>query len=531
MCSLTYGVKTLTLEQAVAARYLKMMWRSLGILVFWVGLGLPGLISTARGQDSNYQDYLMGQRATGMGGAFTAIANDPSAGFYNPAGFATAEGLQVGLGLTVYGLEFRQLEQGLYRPEGSVNLERLEFLIFPSTAGVAARFGPRDRTGKPVLGAGFSILMPQRSQIRFRSSLESFLVNNRRQASYILHRDDQTFMAGPSFAGRIGPVSIGVSAFYTHRAFGWMLTENDTLSGCQASRLQECVVESANSVTSSVEGFVGQLNFRLGILAKINEQWQIGIMASFSSIRLWGDGNFFLQQFSVPRDEKRTPTNNFVRRPGGLFVQSPLPWEVRTGVAFRPSERLVLALDLIFYAPMSYSLVDLAETSDLFQYPRVIQRNLIFNVNLGGEYQISPTVPFRWGLFTNLSTAPSVPDLSGEPFLPQVHMFGGTMSIGVRMWKISFDLGISASYGVGSGQRFLPGNGTNFERVPLRQFYVHMYLAGAVEIVGRGLQELWKLVPLPGDDKKPTPPEPSRNLPTPPRPKEHNHVSPDKPRP
>lgn len=469
-------------------------WRHTLLLcwtVLWVWYGSP---DPSWGQDTHYQNYIMGQRATGMGGAFVAIANDPSAAWYNPAGFATGEGLQVGIGLTLYGLEYRKLKDALFRPEGQSDLERLEFIIFPSTAGVAARFGPRDKTGKPVWGAGFSILMPYRSQIRFRTSFQDTVGTSRREASFILHRDDQTFMAGPTISRRFGPVSIGLSLLYSHRAFGWMLTENDTLSDCEASDLQNCVVNSANSVTSSVEGFVGQFNFRVGLLAQINEKWRFGISASLSSIRLWGDGNFFLQQFSIPRDTDRTPTNNFNRRSQGLKVTSPLPWEVRAGFAVNPNPRLLIALDVVFYAPMKYILVDLGENVDLFQYPREVQRNLLFNVNFGGEYKISPVVPFRWGLYTNLSSAPPIPEISNTPYLPQVHMFGATTSIGLRLWRLSFDLGVSVSYGEGFAQRFRPGTVVAFERVRVRQLFAHFYLAGATEMLGRSLQELWKTV-------------------------------------
>lgn len=469
--------------------------RSLSVVVCWVVVvGVWLVTETAQAQDTNYQNYLMGQGAVGMGGAFTAIANDPSAAWYNPAGFAAGRGLQVGIGLTLYGLEYRQLENGLFRPEGKVDLDGLEFVVFPSTAGVAARFGPRDKTNKPVWGAGFSILSPDRTQIRFGSSFEEFVGTSRRQASFVLHRDDQVFMAGPTLARRFGPISIGVGVYYVHRAFSWVLNESDTLSSCQASRLQTCVLDSSNSATSSVAGFVGQLNVRVGLLARLSKQWNLGLAASFSSIRLWSDGSFFLQRFLVPRDPKQTPTNNFVRRPGGLQVNSPLPWEVRAGLAWQANERLLLSLDLIFYAPMSYVLVDLPEEADLFQYPRKIQRNLVFNVNFGGEYWISPLVPFRWGLFTNLSSAPDVPEISNAPMLPKVHMFGATTSIGLRLWRISFDLGVSVSYGVGSGQRFRPGSVVSFERVFMRQFFAHFYLAGATEMLGRSLQELWKTV-------------------------------------
>ena len=45
-----------------------------------------GASALALADDGHYQNFLVGERAAGMGGAFTAIANDPSGTYYNPAG-------------------------------------------------------------------------------------------------------------------------------------------------------------------------------------------------------------------------------------------------------------------------------------------------------------------------------------------------------------------------------------------------------------------------------------------------------------
>ena len=61
---------------------------SLAINSVWAGL------STA---DFNYINDFMGDRATGLGGAYTAISDDPSGAYYNPAGLAFAYDNQISL--------------------------------------------------------------------------------------------------------------------------------------------------------------------------------------------------------------------------------------------------------------------------------------------------------------------------------------------------------------------------------------------------------------------------------------------------
>ena len=49
----------------------------------------------------------LGGRAQGMGGAFTAVADDPTAIFFNPAGIAYLKGMQVSMDMLIVAGQFR----------------------------------------------------------------------------------------------------------------------------------------------------------------------------------------------------------------------------------------------------------------------------------------------------------------------------------------------------------------------------------------------------------------------------------------
>ena len=52
--------------------------------------------STAAWADSyHYKNLIVGDRASGMGGAYTAISDDPSGLYYNPAGIVYSQGTNV----------------------------------------------------------------------------------------------------------------------------------------------------------------------------------------------------------------------------------------------------------------------------------------------------------------------------------------------------------------------------------------------------------------------------------------------------
>ena len=66
---------------------------------------------TSLGADNNYQDFLVGGRAIGLGGAFTATANDVTSLLYNPAGLSFVESTSAQLSTSLYGIERGSLEE------------------------------------------------------------------------------------------------------------------------------------------------------------------------------------------------------------------------------------------------------------------------------------------------------------------------------------------------------------------------------------------------------------------------------------
>jgi long-chain fatty acid transport protein len=66
-------------------------------------LALMGLLASAPASPSGFQVMTQGARATGMGLAFTGVADDPSAIFYNPAGMGFQEHFSLMVGGSILG--------------------------------------------------------------------------------------------------------------------------------------------------------------------------------------------------------------------------------------------------------------------------------------------------------------------------------------------------------------------------------------------------------------------------------------------
>ncbi len=470
---------------------------------FFLSFGLLGVIlcstlSVARAQDANYQDFILGERAMGMGGAFTSLANDPSASFYNPAGLAMMSRYQISLTLTIYGLEYRQKVKGVRRPEGTIDLENLRLAVIPTTAGAATKFGPKDSQGRREWATSVSVMMPSRYIVYFR---EGFQINNSNNL-YLLHRDDQTFWAGPSIARRFGSFAIGLAGLYVHRDFSWLLTQTGTTRVCTDKNSKFCHVEEADGLVSSVEGWVGNLTFRLGLMYEFPTKWRLGLTIGFPSIRLWGEGSLLMQRFVLSKQQSGESPNLYVEQ-RHLVTNSPVPWEIRLGTSRQVSPSLLLSFDIAFYAPNSYTLLEVHPSKEnpkknleLFQYPLEIKRNMVFNFHFGGEYHLSRRVPLRFGLFTNFSSASDDVRFrcSDRACLPQIHMFGVTASIGIAIAHQVLDIGFNASYGEGVAQRIFHQQGLLFETVTKRHAFFYLYMSGLTQVLEYGVGELVKQI-------------------------------------
>ncbi|MCB9643703.1 MAG: hypothetical protein H6728_11575 [Myxococcales bacterium] len=475
---------------------LRILWA----LVFWWGWG-----GVAHAQLLSFQDFILGQRALGMGGAFTAVADDPTASFYNPAGLSQLKRLQLEVSLPVYGLEYRVRHKGLklFNSDASTDIRHLTLTSIPASIGIATLFGPKDKSGRPVWGAGLSILVPWQSKEHFEEGLDAGTAG---QVMYLLQREQQVLLIGPSISRRFGTLSLGVSLYYAHQLFNWTLSQGGTEGSCKQN---VCQSNEAYSLISTLNAVSGSLQVRLGLLWEINPAWRVGLMASLSSFRLFGLGTFRLQRHRFVVAQNSTESQLVEKENIGAFP--PLPWEIRIGTAFRPNAKMLFGLDVSMYLPQEFDILDPtqmnAQDVELFAYPNRIRRNFIVNVNVGAEFKVTPTIPLRFGFYTNLTSAGRVqaglvdPTISIDPAtqgcnakacVPYINTLGFTTSVGLKVGRGAVNLGLNVAYGFGYVQRSRVSSSQPYDWIPTDQVSVYLYVSGAVQALGFSFLELFK---------------------------------------
>src|SRR5256885_4912429 len=160
---------------------------------------------SARADDSNFRPYIVGGRAAGMGGAFTALADDGSGPYYNPGGLAFVRRSQLSLSASVYGLVGGGNADALGDGH-DFNYRGLN--IFPVSTSAVWKLSD---TGSPE-GEGtalaLSVFVPDAVRIDDRDTIGSN-VN-----AFFVSSEQQTASAGATWPRRWGGVGIGASGIF-----------------------------------------------------------------------------------------------------------------------------------------------------------------------------------------------------------------------------------------------------------------------------------------------------------------------------
>ncbi|MCC7540113.1 MAG: outer membrane protein transport protein [Deltaproteobacteria bacterium] len=450
-----------------ARRRLAWLGVAATVSIFTVSQGAP-----ARADEFHYQTLLLGERALGMGGAFTALADDPSASFYNPAGIAHFEVTQLSASLSVYSFDRRVIEDGFGTPVGITDLVSEDNPTLPLFVGAVWKVGPRDRFGVRRFAFALSTLVVDQRDIAY--DVDQFNPSSNLDQLFQMQVTDRTIWFGPTVAWRATPrLSFGLSAFLstrsmTHREERTEVErgERDEIDGVYRNGYL-----SVRDVTASLSA--EHVVLRLGVQAMLGRSWRFGLMVQPPGLQVGSSGSIRERtSFAVDPIGDEPYSTYYRNSQSGLDVESPIPWQVRAGVGFVGGDVFAFDVDFSLYGP-SGSANDPVEPltgirpdeetgtpptlPDLFlaNWHRVVT----FNVSAGMELLVERTVPVRLGVFTNRSAAPAVTHGTLDYRAPDVNQWGGSVSVGFRSGNYDISVGFAGVYGVGRGLRTNPTPG------------------------------------------------------------------------
>lgn len=383
---------------------------------------LPGL---SHAGIYNYQEVLVGEKAAGMGGAFTALADDATATFYNPAGIVQIPFNSVSASANAITVKTRT---GKFFLQDNEKLTSFDFI--PTFWGV---------TASTALGkVGFSIIVPESDNFELH---ENYSNVNAIGYTWNTARSDITFesdsyLIGPTYTFYLTPrLSAGVSAFFLYNTFTENLYEFwDTT---------DAFLENSLGSNRSGTGITG----KVGLLYKMNDKFRVSmVLRPPSEIEIEAKVRqvAYVKEVGDPKVHRGNVegTTSYSRR---------LPYSSTVGLAWLPSDRFTLAFDLSYYGPADYTqkTIDLINFNPETRSKNIILKNVI-NGNLGMEYMLTTTIPVRAGIFTDFSSAPEVRDIdAAQP--AHLDKYGVTLSSGNMTANSTTIVGIKYSFGQGYG--------------------------------------------------------------------------------
>ena len=379
------------------------------------------------GADENhYKNILVGDRAATMGGSYTAISDDTSGAYYNPAGLVYSAGDSVSGSANTYHTTTTEYDEAI----GDNDWKRESSALLPNFFGIVKKFGPHTfaityavpDSGSEHQDQTFTNLgLTDTSADVYR-----YVIN--------LHLEDNTYLFGPSYAVQLtDSLSFGVTLYYYYRLYRSQLNE---------------FIQRYNTKTEWK--YQTQKITETGINPRVGIQWtpieplSIGFSISrtellSSSVKTMliekkADEDIGDYTYSGKNNNKRT-----------------LATKYSLGVSLFPSPFSLFTLDIDYYAAGK-------NRDDANNNESENKLSDVMNFSFGSEIFINETNALRFGLFSNLTNQEKPDDSTSS--VTHLDMYGATMGYSLYTRSSSVTLGMIYSQGSGESQLYADSSNT-----------------------------------------------------------------------
>ncbi len=371
-----------------------------------------------------------GAKAMGMGMAFVAQADDPSAIYYNPAGLIQLEGQNLMIGGTYIrenGADFTgttpltfNTGTGLFDTRSETQ-EDLDFFI-PNAYWT--------RKASPNVAYGVGIFVPFGLGQKYENRQTSIFRNQ------VTDVEIHTLVVNPTVALKVNEVlSVGAGIDFMYgRA---------SLSQAGVVRLGAAPLDQVNIFQLDLDGNGTAWGYNFGLLLTPSENWKVGF-AYRSPFKLKikdADVDVWEINSTVPF----VPPGPFTAAQvfGGTSFHTEastridMPATAALGVAYiRDRLTLEVDLDMTFWGSFKSLVVDIDANNPLLpDAVRPEEWNDVVGVNVGAEYRVTDPLALRLGI--RYDPTP-VPANTLSPLLPDAdrYMYSAGAGYKIRNWTI-----------------------------------------------------------------------------------------------
>lgn len=380
---------------------------------------LNGTWLPAQADDYHYNNLLVGDRAAGLGGAYTAIADDPSGLYYNPAGVVYAVGANISGSMNAFHIANTTYKNAL---GSNTDWERESKALLPSFFGVFQPIGNAK--------VGFSYAVTDSIQEDQDQTFTTITQTAKLIDAYTINFNNQatTYNIGPSIAWQFSDnLSFGATLY------GHIRSQERIIHHLIAFN----AVDGGDYYESSQYLAVKETGFRpvLGVMWSPREKFSLGVSLSetyllSSSVDIQtttkDQGSSVIQYASATINDKRD-----------------YPRQLALGAAYFYSKELLFSGELDYYGATRDNIA-----GDL---------QSVVNFAFGLEYYLNPRLALRGGLFSNYANTPDLRDTNVTTLQPEhIDLMGVSISISRFTRSSQLTLGLVNSRGSGTAQLFSP---------------------------------------------------------------------------
>lgn len=349
-------------------------------------------------------------RAVGVGGAFTGLADDPTAVWFNPAGLAQIRETTLLAGLELVSVGFHYTPStcspGGMTSTSCPEINMSELLPLP-TLGFSTRFASRGGHDASRLALGFGSFVTMGGVVDFD---QAALVNAGEQRG-IIHAQVALYEMVPSLAYKVNDaLAVGVSLRAGVMGLG--------LTNFELRQL-------AHPVDAELSGSGAGFGFGLGVLVRPLSWLQVGAnYRSRLSVTVTGDGTIPLTQGATPQRVGFT-----------LTVPWPQAFSVGAAATLAPGLRLLSSVDWTDWSSFDALAPQFSDPNLNANGRLLLDYRDSYTVHAGAEYALGEAGAVRAGYAFDSA---AIPDRTLDRQLQDGPRHtvggGGGLRLGGRIW-------------------------------------------------------------------------------------------------
>ncbi len=426
------------------------MVRRISAVMLIAGMALF-LARTAPADDFHYTNLLIGDRASGMGGAYTAVSDDATGLYYNPAGIAYTAGGNLSASVNAY-YNNEKTYKGVI---GGNGWTRRSSSLLPNYFGVI------QPVGRFKVGFSYAVpdsIMEDQSQTFGNLPLSTSGGSNSVASlnpgvnitSYIINfnNENNVYEFGPSIATEFSDnFSAGLTLYYYWRKELWVLNQIIKTSNGGFEWTNQYFHANERGVRP-ILGFMWSPVKNVSLGLAVSKIWITSSDTNFQSsyvregLGVFEDTNGGGIPDTVVYDKKSIPDG-----PSDTTARRDYPTKVGLGIAWFPSQSLLLTGDLNYYTKVNEQIVTIGGQSVILRPAATA----VTNVALGTEYYFTRNWAMRAGAFTNMANTPNIQSGAANQN-EHIDLYGATASISNFTRNTSVTLGTALTYGSGKAQ-------------------------------------------------------------------------------